>query len=210
MVRVSYGKSGDHTFTKIGYRGTNNDILNIPTSGQEFSQFFMGDFEVKENNGEAKISKAVIAEVLSLDTNPLPIGLTKKFSWQMKADYSERNNLCNDCETAGVEGKIGKTERLNDKILLYFLTGLRLHTPEKYRDTFLTEITDIGTILRTSKNSVVGLSTKISYNTQDGYADELYKAEFSQNLTRNTDYRISAETDGDSSAVFFSIGLYFD
>lgn len=210
VIRIGYGWNRDNDFIKIGYRATNNDLLNIPKSGQEFSQFYMGNFELKKSDNDVKISKFILAEVMNLDTNPLPMSLTKKFSWHFKADYSERNNLCYDCSNAGIEAKLGKAIRLNDRAMAYLLTGARMHTIEENRDSFLTETTDAGFMLKTSENSVLGISTNFSYNIQDNTWDKLYKTEFSYSPKSYFDYRASIENDGKESAIFLSVGIYFD
>lgn len=210
VLRLGYGMREGSQFARVGYRVTNNDFLNVPTPGQEISQFFMGDFEAEIRDGRIDINKATIVEIANLNTNPLPMKMTGEYSWALKGDYSARNDLCINCSTLGIEGKVGKAFRINEDILVYGMAGPRLHTPEPDRDDFVTLKSEAGTIINPSEKTVLGIFGEVNYNTDLGNADNLLRAEFSYNPHNDFDYRVKMQANENTASVIFSIGYYFD
>jgi len=210
VFRLGYGSRNGEGFIKMGLRIANNDFLNKPNPGQEVSKFIMGEIEAEATENSLDLSKIIFVDVLNINTNPLPMKMTKEYSWEFKVDYSPNNNICAGCSTFGLEGKAGKASRVNDKMMLYGLAGVRVHTLDHQSDDFFTLLSEAGAVINISTNSIVGLSTNYDFGTISNERDYLLKGEWAYNGNKNFDYRIGIEDDGKDTVVLASIGYYFD
>jgi hypothetical protein len=109
-----------------------------------------------------------------------------------------------------MQGKVGLAKKINDNMQLYFLTGARVHTKEKYTNNNISQITDFGSLINIYEDFVINISTNFNYNIQDDYADKLYKAQLAYSPKGLVDYRISAEADEQKYSFMFNVGYYFD
>ncbi len=164
--------------------------------------------EAKEN--EVEFRRFTLLDLVNINTNPLPMTLTKEFSWGFKADYGPYSNTCTDCSNFGIEGVIGSATRLNSYVMFYGLVGGRLHTPTNYQEDFFSQISELGNVINVSKDVTTHFSVNYSYEPFEQNNQFLLKGETSYKFKHNYDFRTSLEHDGDGTAFLLSIGYYFD
>jgi len=209
-IRIGYGIREEFDFLKINYRAANNDFLNTPGPGQEVSKFLAVAIEAEIAEHSIDITEFALLDIVSLNTNPLPWTLTHEFSWDFKIDYAPRNNICIDCSTFGTEAKFGTAARLSSDILLYGLAGGRLHTRLNNQKDIFSFILEAGTIINLPKNLILWLEGNYYYDPASESTEYLLKANLGYNFSKNYDFRMSIEGDGQDLAAIARLGYYFD
>jgi len=174
------------------------------------SKFLVGAIEAEITENSIDITEFVLIDIVNLNTNPLPWRMTHEFSWGFKIDYSPRNNICIDCSTFGTEAKFGAATRLSSKTLLYGLAGGRLHTRQNNKNDIFSLILDTGAIINISNSFILGLEASYYFDPVSGATEYLLKANLGFNFSRNYDYRMSIEGDGEGFAAIARVGYYFD
>ena len=86
VLRIGSGVRDGRSFQTLSYRATNNDLLNMPSPGQEASRFIMVELGIEIDRGSLDLRKLVVFDVLNLNTNPLPTSMTHERSWCLSVD----------------------------------------------------------------------------------------------------------------------------
>ena len=209
VIRMGYGNRDGSGFVKTSYRVANNDFLNIPNPGQEISKFIMGEVETEITDKSTRLTKAILIDIVNFNTNPLPIKVTRGFSWGLKVDYSPRSLVCAKCSTFGAEAKGGIASRINSRAMLFGLIGGRIHTKKGNRGIF-TSVSEVGVFLNMTKNSILGLSANYYIDPILGNSEYILKANAGINISKNYDIRVTLESDGKDAVSMISAGYYFD
>ena len=210
VIRTGYGIREDSHFAKISYRVANNDFFNIPGPGQEISKFIMGEMETEITDESIRLTQATVIDIVNFNTNPLPIRVTKEFSWGLKVDYSPRSVICSKCSTFGVEAKGGTASRISSRTMLYGLIGGRIHTKLGNDRGIFTTVSEAGVFINVTKKLILGLSANHYYDAVFDNSEYFLKAEAGFNFSRNYDFRARLESDGEDVVSVVSAGYYFD
>ncbi len=165
--------------------------------------------ETEITEKSARLTKATLIDIVNFNTNPLPIRVTKEFSWGMKVDYSPRSDVCSNCSTLGVEPKGGIATRLNSQLMLYGLTGGRIHTKQGNRGIF-TWVSEVGAFINITRNILLGLSANYYNDPILGHSEYILKGNVGFNMSRNYDFRVSVESDGEDMVSQINVGYFFD
>lgn len=209
-ISAGYRMRQSEEVMMFDYRAANNDFLTPTNPGQEVAKFVMGEIEGEIAEDSLKIKKAVIVDILNINTNPLPRRFTNEHSWGMKIDYAASNNICNECANFGIEGKVGSATRVNENIILYGLAGGRVHTTNNHTYDILSAVSEIGTVVNTSENSIFTFATNYNIDPIYGDSEYIFKANLGINFSKNFDYKMGVENNGTDSVITASIGYYFD
>ena len=208
LVRIDTGFKNDKNFNRISIRAANNDLLDIPISGQEVSRFIMGAAQMEYTDTNLKLRRLVALDILNLNTNPLPLTLTKEYSWGFKIDYSPRGEFCQNCDSAGVEGKVGRAVRFNDNIIMYGLGGARIHSKENDIDSYANLVFDAGTVINLTSTLNMNLGAQYIQSISDEEIN--FQTEVRQRISKRTDIRTNFISNGDENSVSIGFALYFD
>lgn len=209
-VRLDAGHSSGHGFTQLTFRAANNDLLDTPISGQEVSRFLMGGAQLEWRESQVKLRKLVVVDILNLNTNPLPESITGQFSWGMRIDYAPRNELCLDCSSAGIEGKVGKSLRLSDDVLLYGLGGVRLHSEEADIESYANLMAEYGVVANLTEDLAMQLGGQFVQDVEGHGSDSTLLFEARQKLSPRLDWRVNAAASGSESKLSTGLAWYFD
>lgn len=199
-LRLGYKTQQGPDSIRMNYRAANNDFLNQPIPGQEVSRFIMGELEAEYVDNTVHLDRVTAIDIVNLNTNPLPMNMTKEYSWGLKIDYAPRNKLCSDCSNFGLESKIGRSGRINDRILLYGLVGGRMHTPDSRTENYATMVTEAGTVLNVTDRVTAHASAIHYVNLVSGKPEYVASLDMSFNLRPGLDYRIGIDGNDDDAA----------
>ena len=194
----------------LRYQASNNDLLTMPLAGQEASHFIMGAAEVALTEHKLDLSKVTLIDIASLNTNPLPMSLTGEYSWSVKAEYGARNDICQKCSTASLDGKIGKAQRLNENLMLYTLVGGQVNYKETSYNDHLMLTSENGALFTLDGKTRLNTEINADVSPIHGNPGYLFKATLAHDLSSQTDIRFSAENDGENSAATIKFGFYFN
>jgi hypothetical protein len=210
QLRLDAGTLNNHGLVRLSYRSANNDLLDKPLSGQEISRFLMGAARLDIAENKVKLRKVTAIEILNLNTNPLPMSLTNEFSWGLRIDYAPRNELCIDCESAGIEAKFGRAFRINKNMLLYGLAGGRAHSEEHDTRSYGNLVAEAAGIFTVSDSLAFHTGAQFTRDATHEADDITFTFEARQQLDYNSDWRLNATTSGSQSLLTTGVALYFD
>ncbi len=210
VLRAGYGVRKKSEFASMSYRVANNDFLDSPDPKREISKFVMGKVEIEAYKNNVKLTNATLIDIVNFNTNPLPLKITKEYSWSMNVGYSQRSRVCSKCSTFGVESKWGTATRVNSRLMLYGLFGGRIHTKQGNRRGIITIAPELGGFIHISKKAILGFSATYHNDLVLGNSEYFLKADAGFNIARSFDIRATMESDGDDVVSMFSAGYYFD
>ena len=210
VLRIGYGVRENSDFTSVSYRVANNDFLDSPDPKREVSRFVMGKIEAEAYENTVRLTNATLIDIVNFNTNPLPMGITKEYSWSMNVGYSQRSRVCSKCSTFGVEAKWGTASRVNSWAMLYGLIGGRIHTKQGNRRGIVTMAPEVGGFINMTKKSILGFSATYHNDLVLDNSEYFLRANAGFNVSRNFDIRATVESDGDDVVSMFSAGYYFD
>lgn len=208
-LRLDYGiQSADDVF-RLSYRPANNDLLDMPITGQAISRFTMGNAQLDWRNDDLTIRRVVVADILNLDPNPLPLSVSQAYSWGMRIDYAPRTELCTNCRSAGVEGKVGRTYQLDDAMIAYALFGSRVHSMEEDTESYANLVAELGAVAQFQQGTAVHLNAQYLQAADQPAGDYVLSAELRQQLNEQFDLRFTTATDGDSTLATTGLAYFF-
>ncbi|MFM9890717.1 MAG: DUF4105 domain-containing protein [Rickettsiales bacterium] len=207
---IGYSDHASNGFTRLTYRPANNDLLDNPISGQSRSRFLMGNAQIELEDHQLRLRKLVVADILNLNTNPLPTSLTNEYSWGMRIDYSPRTELCTHCDSAGIEGKIGKATYVSRDLLVYGLVGARLHSWEEDTRSLANISGEFGAIVTPNETYAFQLGGQYARALDGRGEDIVFNFEGLMRLSPQFDARVNASTDGSHTKLSTGIAWYFD
>ncbi len=210
VLRMGYGVRKNSDFASVSYRVANNDFLDSPDPKREVSKFVMGKIEAEAYENTVRLTNATLIDIVNFNTNPLPMGITKEYSWSMNVGYSQRSRVCSRCSTFGMEAKWGAANRVNSRAMLYVLMGGRIHTKQGNRRGIVTMMPEIGGFINMTRRSILGVSATYHNDLVLDHSEYFLKVNTGFNISRNIDIRVAVESDGDELVSIFNAGYYFD
>ncbi len=207
-VRLESGVHDGNAFGRLTVRAANNDMLDAPITGQEVSKFIMGAAQLEYGDTDLSLRKVVALDIVNFNTNPLPILLTREYSWGFRMDYSPRNELCAECRSAGVEGTIGRAIRVDDEVLVYGLGGGRVHTKENDTGSYANLVVQVGSVMNVTRMMNVQLEGRYTQSIKS--EDMSLQMETRHVLGKRVDLRATAVTNGDEHSLSAGLAWHFD
>lgn len=210
-IYLESGFKDSSAVSQFTYRAANHDLLDTPIDGQEISRFLMGGFQLEQNeHQDIKLNKVTLLDIMNLNSNPLPMSVTKEYSWGLRIDYAPRDEFCHDCKSVGIESRIGSSSRITQDLLLYGLTGARVHTLEQDIDSYANMTATIGAI--NTINDKLALHLQSTYRLDlFNHEDDLTETiETRYKLTDRLDLRVSVATNNSETKTLAGIGWFFD
>ena len=210
QLRFGYGNRNGSNYQTLGYRVADHDLLNSPSAGQEISTLIMGELEIERGDDATRVRKVVFFNVTNINTNPLPVWMTKERSWSLSLDYSPRSRACLNCSDFGLEGRTGRANRINPRFMIYGFAGARLHTSTSLYDNIFTVTAELGTLINIGDLAVVGIRGKAYSDVSSGETDWVSSLELAINPKSRFDVRVGYERQGSDDVTQISAAYYFD
>lgn len=194
----------------LRFQAANNDLLTKPFRNQEASRFIFGAGEVDVTNDELNLRSLTLVDILSLNTNPLPMTATGEYSWSLEAGYEPRNLICDKCSTLNIDAKVGKAARLNEDWLVYSLVGGQVNNKDTSMNDILMLTSENGVLVDLGESLRLNLEANVEISPVKGNPNYLFKAAMVKDLAPQRDLRLSVENDGSDSAVMIRMGFYIN
>lgn len=210
LLRVGSKFRNEKDAATIRYQIANNDLLDTPMPGQENSRFVMGAIETDFLKSDIDLRELTVVDIANLNTNPLPMRITNEFSWGIKIGYGNQNRVCDNCGAFSFTGKLGKAIRLNDKLMVYSLSGVKLNHKEVNNQRYASIVSENFVITNVSEkiNALIGIDLTIDPIL--GNPAYIMRTDFSYDLDKTKDIRLGYETNMHESALMLNMGFYFN
>jgi hypothetical protein len=209
-IQVGYTVRPDNDALLLRYQVGNNDLYTSPFEGQEASRFLIGAVEAEATSHTINLHKVTLLDIASFNTNPLPMKITKEYSWAIRAEYGARNEICTKCSAITAEAKIGKASRLNDHLMIYSLIGPQVNHRQTAYNDYLMLTAENGALIDLDQSNKLGVGVDIDVSMGHGNPSYLFKSTFVHKLASQRDLRFTIENDGKDSAGTVRLGFYFN
>lgn len=211
VVRWGYTQREGEDAATLKYQIANNDLLDKPMAGQEKSRFIMGAIEAEITENEVNLRDLTIVDIANLNTNALPMTMTKEYSWGIRLGYNHRNRICDSCGSVGVTGTVGKAERLSENILVYSLAGARLNHKKVEVYDYVTLVSESAALFDLNDYGRLNLGVNFDFDPKGSDLETVAKIDYAIDISKNNDLRLGVESNlSGESMVTLRLGHFFN